>query len=858
MAESKRPNCRTKGAVLIMVLTIMFVLIIMLIATLSVVATAKQRTYTSFEETQASLTSRSAIEFFVKDLSNNNSTKITGSVDPYYTASTEMTYARQIEMDIRTLKAIDTDKSVTGTGATDKWYTTWLGDNSKPVPTDCDPDNFSYDDNDPDALYQYFDNTAPAEPAQMKVGATAITYNNGSGSSSDPPMLKYEVTLPKAENGTNKYGKFADSDQKVIVTVEVLDRYYNKGTFNGVTSAKYGDRTKDYVKLRVTATAVFDDYESTTVIIVEPTTPPTVLRNDFTKGVVATGSATATPKIYALGGMAANSNYTMTDNNIFDSLYVNGDLTFGSSGTLNLGPDCYIVATGDIYYNSSAELLSRTNKSYIYAGGTFNMTVNGKIGDSSHPLDIICNGGKITQGGPIYGDIYCEGDLIIGEANIIGDIYCSGTVYLQNNKYLKASNFNDPSTWILDSGSGQKVEGKIHSGDIRPWAPADPYAWPVPTLLTYGSTNGISTLLGTYSSVVDNTALSEDLSYFETGTSEPDLNAATPRPISQYKTTETNKTVNDAKLRTITLSLPGNMYGTGIGGIPAEPKKYEIPSFEYEYPVYLSVSENPATGTTTGYKLDGYVSALDKYMKDTGQTKDEDGNNLVDLNKFTSTNATVSGGKISSDGILPATTYSGTTIIKPGVTLQLEAGTYYGTFIADDDTDDINIIIPDNTSVTLKCQIYSKDLAQILKAGPYSASPTHKNGTIYAGFQSTPGIKCDAPRINMYVGTGATVTFDDEGPTPTLINAYIYGPNATLNLGKSRSNTSMSYNDCTPFSHRCAAVGAMVFGNVNATDDSAVVFIPQGTSSTPPHPPGESLIAWGVNHYTNDKEYGNT
>lgn len=825
MAESKRPNYRTKGAVLIMVLTIMFVLIIMLIATLSVVANAKKRTYTSFEETQANLTARSAIEFFVKDLSNNNDKDIPGSVDPYYTTSTEMTYARQIELDIRTLTALDTDKSVSGTGTTDKWYTNWKNDNTLIPPTGCDPTNFSYDDNDPDALYKEDFATALDSP-----------YN----SYSTDTMLKYEVTLPKAENGTNKYGKFADSDQKVIVTVEVLDRYFNKGTDGTTISAKFGDRTKDYVKLRVTATAVFNDYESTTVIIVEPTNPPTVLRNDFTKGVVATGTATATPKIYALGGMAANSNYTMTDNNIFDSLYVNGDLTFGSSGTLNLGPDCYIVATGDIYYNSSAELLSRTNKSYIYAGGTFNMTVNGKIGDSSHPLDIICNGGKITQGGPIYGDIYCEGDLYLNQVQIYGNIYCNGTVYL-GNTYL-TENAGPPVTFSYSKNGGQNLNGDqvttglLRANSIKSYSGA----------FVQGTNEAGFDLVALAGSGVSNTSLTGilNLGYYEPFTSAPTSTSA-PNNISQYKTsTTTGKTVNDAKKRTITLDLPG-------------PKKYELPSFEYEYPVYLSVSENPATGTTTGYKLDGYVGALDKYMKDTGQTKDEDGNNLVDLNKFTSTNATISGGKISSDGILPATTYSGTTIIKPGVTLQLEAGTYYGTFIADDDTDDINIIIPDNTTVTLKCQIYSKDLAQILKAGPYSASPTHKNGTIYAGFQSTPGIKCDAPRINMYVGTGATVTFDDEGPTPTLINAYIYGPNATLNLGKSRSNTNMNYNE-VGISHRCAAVGAMVFGNVNATDDSAVVFIPQGTSSTPPHPPGESLIAWGVNHYTNDKEYGNT
>ena len=61
---AKAPK-RLSGAVLIMVVTVMFVLIIMLMATLTVVSTAQNRTYTKFEEHQAYYTARSALDIYV-------------------------------------------------------------------------------------------------------------------------------------------------------------------------------------------------------------------------------------------------------------------------------------------------------------------------------------------------------------------------------------------------------------------------------------------------------------------------------------------------------------------------------------------------------------------------------------------------------------------------------------------------------------------------------------------------------------------------------------------------------------------------------------------------------------------------
>lgn len=838
MAESKRPNCRTKGAILIMVLTIMFVLIIMLVATLSVVSTAKRRTYTSFEENQASFTSRSAIEFFIKDLCANK-TDDSDHVDPYYKgSSTKMKYGREIEMDIRLLKSQDKDTTI---GLSDALL----------LAKGLDPVNFSYDDNDTKALYQMYEApTGGATPvAPVKMASGYDTYNNGvgAGTTANPAILKYEVTLPKAEAGSNKYGKFADSDEKVIITVEVLDRYFHKGAdpinTSNPPSVIYGDRRKDVMKLRVTSTAVFDDYEATTVIIVNTSDP--VETNDFTKGVVSTGPIECTTKIYALGGLTANADYKFTNDSIYDSLYVNGDLEIGSSGDLNLGPDCYIVATGDIDYKASQALYSQTNKSFIYAGGKFKMGVSGTIGyDGSLPaaptpvpLDIICNGGEITSSAKIYGDIYCEGDLILDQSKIVGDIYVdgdfdpgtstiNGDVHVNGNLFLSGNKVNGDGSYSAGNTitpASERINGNIYGNTANIF-------WG-----TMGS--GTTTNVTGVAAIPYSTAL--DLKYFVPGTKEPDLNASPVRTTSQYKTTtSTNKTVNDVNSKTITLSLPGYQYGS-----TTDQKKYELPSFEYEYPVYLSVTENPAAGATqTGYKLNGYIKAVDKYRSDIKDT-------TATLNSFT-TPATFSGGKITGSGYLSSGNYNNV-IISSGVTLQLlDGATYTGNMIAEDDTSDINILVPDGANVTIAGGFYSKELAQILKIGPYSA--TYKSNTIYAGGQTTANLSklCASPRINMYVGDSAEITLDTLGGVYPMLNAYVYGPNASLFNTTNGVSCNMNYN-AQPITHGCTAVGALVFSYIK-NGESAIVFIPQGTLSSPIH--GHPLLTWKSGRYTNDVE----
>lgn len=816
MAESKRPNYRTKGAILIMVLTIMFVLIIMLVATLSVVSTAKRRTYTSFEENQASFTSRSAIEFFIKDLSNNNDDPAT-TMDHYWAGSAAtMTFAREIEMDIRTLPSIDEDNSMAPG---------WT------APAGYDTTVYNYNDNNLDALY--------VSDGSAKLPAPYNKY-------STETMLKYEVTLPKADSGSNAYGKFADSDQKVIVTVEVLDRYFDLGedpSFPGdVTkySVKFGSRQKDIVKLRITSTAVFDDYEATTVIIVnsaEPTVP-----NEFNKGICATGTATAVTKIYAFGGMASNNNYTMSDNKIFDSFYLSKDLTITSSGDLDLASGCYIATKGNINWTSSMKLKTVDDKSFIYCGGIFSLT-NTNIGVATPtpiPVDIICNGGNISSGN-IVGNIYCDGDLTLGNVMICGNVFVTGTLFLDNTKITGS----DSSGWTYLPGTpgstgGQKINGNVYANHI---------------------TSSTSTLFPDATNVILGCPNTVQLEYYP----DPSITAlpsAVGDKSAYYNNSITgmdkSRIVEDSGSRMIKLTLPTD-------NIPWTPtstnkKEYRIPTFEYEYPAYLDVDDYKPGGIQVGYEIKDTVYAFEKYNKDTKSTETNlklynpnDPTQQAGIN--TATKQIFSSGWLPDKPSLTESSYNGYTVMS-GITLQfVDQKTYDGKLIMSDDSDDTIFIVPEGANVTLRMQILSRELATILNTIPGENNQNYKDNIIYSGTQTDKSKLCKPPRINMYVGEGAIINIHTTGSERGLLNGYVYGPLAKLNvLANGLPNVKVNYNGVNQ-NCNCIAVGAIVFEDITGASgvDSAVVYIDKDTDYEPDH--GHSLVNWSPGYYTNDVNY---
>ena len=126
MIRSQKPR-KVKGALLIMVLTVMFVLIFLLAGTIAVVYSSNSRVMNKYEETQAYYTARSVldtyIDTFLKDNDNKAGENGTTHVDYYYITTSGGTktqttaqakQGRAMELDLYKL-AVDLDTQTDGT-----------------------------------------------------------------------------------------------------------------------------------------------------------------------------------------------------------------------------------------------------------------------------------------------------------------------------------------------------------------------------------------------------------------------------------------------------------------------------------------------------------------------------------------------------------------------------------------------------------------------------------------------------------------------------------------------------------------------------------------------------------------------
>lgn len=139
-SQGKKPRA-VKGALLIMVLTVMFVLIFLLAGTLAVVYSSNNRVMNKYEETQAYYTARSVldtyIDTFLKDNKNVSGNNGTTGVTYYYInttggtptlASAPAKQGRAMELDLYKL-AVDLDVNTDGTqidpGSNDSHLPDW-------------------------------------------------------------------------------------------------------------------------------------------------------------------------------------------------------------------------------------------------------------------------------------------------------------------------------------------------------------------------------------------------------------------------------------------------------------------------------------------------------------------------------------------------------------------------------------------------------------------------------------------------------------------------------------------------------------------------------------------------------------
>jgi len=459
MAIYKQPKRLIKGAVLLMILTIMFVLIIMLMATLTVVSTAQTRTYNKFEQNQAEFTARSCVEYYINNIlknSNNDSAQISQNKDPYFgsLSTSNMTIGRDAELEIRTLKSLDCDGSSSLPSSDPKYV----------------------DDNNIAGLYDH----------------TRTTKMSGFSNYLTGP-LKYKITLPQASSNLDKYGKLANNGEATI-EVYVLDREFDKGSGTTLTDQiANGNRAKDKYTIRIVAKAAFNDFISTVVAIYSTDEDPPIWDN-----ALKTFNATTTNNhLDLLGGRTSRQTATVTQNDsyTYGSSYFVGDYEqkTGAGFYLTSGEAVYIG--GNVIADNNNERLfsgwsdlDSTTSGYIrpvaYINGNMTQTTGSgmSIGCggydnenkptyspypsnptylnalNSEKIDIIVTGNLIINNKTeINGDLYVMGDIIVNANNdgicINGNIYVNGKFNVTNGNLFDGTSIKAGALQFANPGN---------------------------------------------------------------------------------------------------------------------------------------------------------------------------------------------------------------------------------------------------------------------------------------------------------------------------------------------------------------------------------------------------------------------
>jgi hypothetical protein len=401
---------KLRGAVLLLVMTVMFMLMIMLMATLAVVSSTNKKAYVKFEENQAYYSAASALEVFwggaagkgfLQDSNFYAIDPATGVPKTYYdyeynpatgtgsVTTGDMTQGRDLELELYKLATID------GLGI-------------------------------PDA--QLMGKIATANPSDLTKYISAVTdyhafstdMNFGSQFTqtlaSPPTELAFYVEFPEVENaytaGSDSYGRYADDNpdytagagkppQLATIKMEVLERYYDLAgvdreqlvaylneypddgdlTTNPIPGALSdgdptnpkidltklqnallaGDRAEDYFKIRVTSESVLMGVKGSAAVeistikpvVTVPATDTAIKSFGFTEDLGSGYNAT--------GGASGLADVKMSKSGIAGMVYSEGNVKFDSTGNLTAeDSERSVTATSGDYIESKPHVFSKS------------------------------------------------------------------------------------------------------------------------------------------------------------------------------------------------------------------------------------------------------------------------------------------------------------------------------------------------------------------------------------------------------------------------------------------------------------------------------------------------------------------
>ncbi|MBQ8979403.1 MAG: hypothetical protein IJ080_06555, partial [Oscillospiraceae bacterium] len=416
---ARRPKA-AKGAVLLMVLTVMFVLIFLLAGTIAVVYSARNRVMSKYEETQAYYTARSVLDTFVANIVEDNASPVSGATYYYYDAdgtvkdTTNVKQGRVMELDLyRVPIKLGTNSS---NADYNQWYATGKNEN------DSDKPFKDYDDH----YFNLTSTTAAAAGSTTNIDKffAQYTVDKDSFSSEGDDCLEYtfksDLSLYQQQNSGALYSnKLADPGSDVKIRVEVLERFYNLDATAAAAAATshneadwakafyLGDRQKDHFKFKVTADVIYDGEHTTTSVIYQngiATTMPNA------KGLVSLSDITGGTSLSYIGGASTlhrgDSVISQNDLNASGDLYIQGNWNTGSTG---------------------GQYISLHDDQIWFVRGTLGCATDGAIGlGSADDLSGDQSGSRFGKGAVIYAKVIEAGQRSLGASKDHPDVSYDG------------------------------------------------------------------------------------------------------------------------------------------------------------------------------------------------------------------------------------------------------------------------------------------------------------------------------------------------------------------------------------------------------------------------------------------------
>lgn len=482
MKEPKRRQSLS-GAVLIMILTVMFVLIILLTATLTTVTTANQRIYTKFEENQAYYTARSALDVFTQNmLDDGNYVAKTNGYNYGDAETADLKQGLGLQLD---LYSITSQNGMNISQADLFSYVNTI--------TDSDKKKDQY-------KYYYGTNHTPGTLATAAAGTSVSEVN-------------YEVELPAlTDTSSNNYGKLSDYESGVStakIKVEVLDRKYDMGAFNftsghsnmdvktflstlsdadlktffdsltvGSQDAKdiahaiaEGNREKDKMRVKITATTVFDGVEGMAVLIFDTHEPKQVTTS---RAITSLSDLSQGSGMFPIGGASAlfDGEVKFNQSSIATgSVYLQGSLNSQDLSQYMSANDVVYVK-GDCYWQNQAAPIVKEKGATLFIGGTLTIDTgaSGTFGSNGNEANLIVGTLKNQNNfAGFYGNVYCN-TLDLSSSNNVK--VNNGSVYT-NNLILGGSQWTDAGGTLnitVNAPTGTTVNvGTSVKAEIKQW-----------------------------------------------------------------------------------------------------------------------------------------------------------------------------------------------------------------------------------------------------------------------------------------------------------------------------------------------------------------------------------------------------